>query len=155
MSLAAPPRSAAQVRPERTPRPRRDEREERHLRVVAPVRHRGRRRLLSFFVLVAFFVVLLGTATFHVRLVTGQQRIDRLDKQAQQSQATYDRLRLQVDKLSAPDRIVARARALGMVDAGEPTWLAPGSPAITRGTDDPATGLRNYLDVKPYLGDTP
>ncbi len=153
MSMVAPPRPDSRARPDRAPRGRRSDQPDRHLRVVAPPPRRGHRRLLSFFVLVGFFVILLGTATFHVRLVTGQQRIDRLDRQAEAAQAEYDRLRLDVDRLSAPDRVVARARALGMVDAQDPTWLAPGSPAITDGGDHGGAGLQDYLDVKPYLKD--
>jgi len=153
MSMVAPPRPDPRTRPERIPRGRRAEPADRHLRVVAEPRRRSRRRVLSFFVLVAFFVILFGTATFHVRLVTGQQRLDRLDRQAEAAQAKYDRLRLDVDRLSAPDRIVARARALGMVEAGDPTWLGPGSAAITDGDGHGDSALHDYLDVKPYLKD--
>lgn len=151
MSMVAPPR------PERSTRPARREREESeapHLRVVPAPRRTGRRRAGLFVGFIAVFVILFGTVTFHVRLATGQQQIERLDRQAESAQARYDRLRLDVDRLSAPDRIVARARALGMVEAQDPTWLAPGSPAITGRGATSSDGLHDYLDVKPYLQDT-
>ncbi|HET8931632.1 MAG TPA: hypothetical protein VFN21_13305, partial [Acidimicrobiales bacterium] len=102
MSMVAPPR------PERSTRRDREEAEARHLRVV-PAPRRSVRRVGLLLGFIAVFVILFGTVTFHVRLATGQQRIERLDRQAEAAQARYDRLRLDVDRLSAPDRIVARA----------------------------------------------
>ncbi len=138
--------------------PRRDRatgrRDERHLRIVEEPRGPGRRVLWTLLVSIVC-LVLFGGVVFHVHLITGSQRIGDLEERAQQAQHTYDRLRVEVDGLSAPRRIVSRARSLGMVEAGERTWLAPGegSPRI-----DPDTGtlpLRDYLDIKPYLGGTP
>lgn len=149
MSVAAPERRARQ--------PRRDRAQvtERHLTVVDPPRSR-RHRVLLFAIFVTLFLILLGTAVFRVRLVTGQQHIDRLEQRAEVAQRTYDRLRVQVDNLSAPDRIVARARSLGMVDAQDPTWLAPLPEAAPGETDETGrTDLHAYLDVKPYLSGAP
>ncbi len=142
------------TRPVRAPARREDERRstQRHLRVVGAPRGLGR-RLVTTAVLVGLFVVLLGAVAFHVRLVQGQQRIDRLNQQAQQAQERYDNLRVQVDRLSAPTRIVSKAEAFGMTQADHPTWLAPSQPG-----EDPKAGdsssLQRYLDVKPYLNGT-
>lgn len=135
------------------PRTRGDE--GRHLRVVDPPRRRGRRGLVVSMIFIGFTVILLATVTFHVRLVTGQQRIDRLDRRAEAAQQTYDRLRERVDRLSAPERIVARARSLGMVQAEDPTWLAPTAEGPDTGDDESSASskLHDYLDVKPFLGD--
>lgn len=151
MSMVATPR------PSRTPRGARrtDEGSRRHLRVVEDPRRRPRRWLWSSVALSMVGALLFLAVAFHVRLITGQQHIAELEKQAQEAQHTYDRLRVEVDGLSAPRRIVARARSLGMVEVGGRTWLAPGSGSAI---DDPTTGdstLRDYLDVKPYLTDTP
>ncbi len=154
MSMVAPPRPARAASPARAPRRDRNESEARHLRVVPTPRGRGRRRAGLLVGFIAGFVILFGTVTFHVRLVTGQQRIERLDTRAEAAQARYDRLRLEVDRLSAPDRIVARARALGMVEAQDPTWLAPASPAITEHGGSDGGDRHDYLDVKPFLQDT-
>ena len=155
MSVVAPPRPAQQARRTEGRQANRERTEERHLRVVASPINRTSRRLISFLVLIALFLILFATVTFHVKLVTGQQRIDRLNKRAEAAQTTYDRLRVQVDSLSAPQRVIARAKSLGMVEADNPTWLAPTSPSIGGANQSDGSTLRDYLDVKPYLQDTP
>lgn len=151
MSVVTAPRP---VRAPQQDRPGPSE-ERRHLRVVAKPRLRHSRRLLATAALVVMFAVLLGTVAFHVRLVKGQQHIDQLNRQAQQAQDTYNGLRVEVDRLSAPERIIANARKLGMVPADNPVWLAPSSGVgkDTVGANDPS--VRDYLDVKPYLQEAP
>ncbi len=153
MSVLAPPRRSSQTAPARD-RSRREADARAHLRVVEPARTRTGWRVMSLFALVAFCVVLFAAATFQVRLVTNQQHIEQLDRKAQLAQADYERLRLEVDQLSAPDRIVSQALALGMVEARDPTWLAPGSAALTEADRTDVARLHAYLDVKPYLQDT-
>ncbi|MBS1846803.1 MAG: hypothetical protein JST73_00855 [Actinobacteria bacterium] len=148
MSPASPTRALRETRREKGDR-------EPHLRVVDAPASPTRQRVIVSVVLTLCFGVLLTAVAFHVHLATGQRHIDQLNRHAQASQETYDRLRLQVDQLSAPERIVARAHALGMVDAQNPTWLAPAGPALSSGgtADDPT--MRGYLDVKPYLRNVP
>lgn len=146
MSMVARPRPVREA----TPSPSESSR---HLRVVEPAPVLGR-RLVSLLVLVALFAILFATVAFHVQLVTGQQEIDRLQRRADAAQATYDARRVAVDQLSAPNRIVARARALGMVNASDPVWLAAPTTASGDGAGGVADELHDYLDVKPYLQDT-
>lgn len=141
------------ARPDRATRRGAAEDRRRHLQVVEAPRSRGPRRVGIAALLLVVFAVSFASVGFHVHLATGQQRIEQLDRRAEAAQAQYERLRLEVDRLAAPSRVVERARALGMVEAREPTWLAPGSPAITEGTGDGGRDLRDYLDVKPFLRD--
>lgn len=110
--------------------------------------------------MLVLFVVLFGSVSFHVYLLQSQQKIDRLTTQSQVSQARYDHLRVTVDQLQSPARIVAAARRLGMVEAADSTWLAPkgstdpslkSTPATQSGLDD----SHDYSEVKPYLEATP
>lgn len=146
MSMVARPRPAREA----TPSPAESRR---HLKVVEPAPALGR-RLVSLLILIALFAILFATVAFHVQLVTGQQEIDRLQRRADAAQATYDARRVEVDNLSAPDRIVARARALGMVNATDPVWLAAPTATNSDGTGGAADELHDYLDVKPYLQDS-
>jgi cell division protein FtsL len=127
----------------------------RRLRVVEPPRDARRTRLVGAVVLLVLFGVLFGTVSFHVKLVQGQQRIDRMERRADAAQARYDHLRLEVDRLSSPARITAAARKLGMVDATDTIWLAPPAGADTSGSDPTSSPADDYLDVKTYLGDAP
>lgn len=129
--------------------------EPRHLHVVRRSRPRRSRRVFATALLAVMFLVLFGTVAFHVQLVKGQQHIEELNRQAEQSQDRYHELRLHLDRLSAPQRIVSKAKSLGMVPAEDPIWLAPTSPggSVMPGAADPS--MRNYLDVKPYLEEVP
>lgn len=151
MSLVDTPRPLRGPRRDRsTPGER-----ERHLRIVEEPRGRGRRWLVGSLVVALVVGLLFGGVALHVELITGQQHIAELEEQAEAVQHTYDRLRVEVDSLSTPRRIVSQARSLGMVDATERTWLAPGEGAPSVEPGDQSTVLRDYLDIKPYLGDTP
>ena len=110
--------------------------------------------------LLVLFMVLFGAVSFHVYLLQSQQNIDRLTTQSQASQARYDHLRVTVDQLQSPARIVASARKLGMVEATDSTWFAPKGSADSSlpsnsanqpGFDD----SHDYGEVKPYLEATP
>lgn len=144
-------------RPGRAPRrgPAPESLPERHLRVVAEPRHRSGRWLWGFIAVSVVGLMLFAAVAFNVSLITDQQRITDLEGQAQEAQRTYDRLRVEVDELSAPRRIAARARSLGMVEAGERTWLAPSEGSTVVDTGQETLAMRDYLDIKPYLGDNP
>ncbi len=89
----------------------------------AAARWRSRRRaaLLSAFVLVlaAFFAV----AFVHANLVTSQQQLDQMRSQVADLQAQKAGIERQIEDAEAPERIVERATALGMVRAKEPVFL--------------------------------
>ena len=75
----------------------------------------------------------------------------------------YDRLRLQVAELEAPERVVAAAQQrLGMVPAPGVTYLSPTGPVADdpapRYTDGdvpsvPAAAGADWTEVKPYLAE--
>lgn len=155
MAAPAPARRTTSVAPRRAgTTARRPE-----LRVVDPRPWRVRRGVVVVVALVLVFGALLASAVFHALLAQGQQRLDHLNSQVSQAQQTYDRLRLDVDRLSAPERIVSKAQQLGMVTPStvETITPAPGTGADigdVPGGNAPAHADANtgYATVKPYLG---
>jgi len=101
-----------------------------HLRLVgseglAAWAFRCRTRLLVG-VAAAAAVLVFGLVSFHVILSQGQLGLDRLEAQVAKEQARYQRLRLHVAELEAPDRVVTVAQdRLGMVPAPEVVYLTP------------------------------
>ena len=128
--------------------------------VRQPIRGSGDRRLVA---MVAggllFAAVLAGNVAVHAETTQGQFELERLEKTARERQAHYQRLRLEVAQLEAPNRIVARARQLGMVEAGRVTYLTP--TAATTAEDPGAPSARapspggeaagSWAQVKPHL----
>jgi hypothetical protein len=57
--------------------------------------------------------------TFHVMLAQSEFQLDRLSRQTAIAQRRYEHARLTVAQLGAPERIVARAKRLGMEPAGD------------------------------------
>jgi hypothetical protein len=82
--------------------------------------------------LLALFLALFTNAVAHSMLVSGQERLDGLNEQVQREQARNERLHLRAASLESPERIVEAAKGLGLVPAGETTWLNPNP---TPGTD--------------------
>jgi hypothetical protein len=113
------------------------------LRVIEPREDRagGRRRRIRFALFGAgsfVAVVVFGLVGVHVVLAQNQFRLDRLNTTAAGEEARYQRLRLQVDRLEAPQRIVATAEGrLGMVPPAGVIYLTP-SPPVT--SPSPAAG---------------
>ncbi len=127
------------------------------LRVVPRRSSQRRARLMLSGGLLVLFVVLFVAVAFHVTLVQNQQRIDTLTTRADEAQTRYDKLRVTVDHLQAPSRIVRDAGALGLVQPGDATWLSP--KVLTEEEDATPTPrdrqAGSYNTVKPYLGGTP
>lgn len=100
------------------------------LRLLDPQaeRRRARRRsalvLLFFSVLVGFFCV----AFVHAELVAGQYELDAVRTQISEADARRAELARAVEEASAPNEIVTRATALGMVPATEPVYLQAAAP---------------------------
>ena len=145
-------RPAALRAPSSTRRPR--------LRVVdnaARVQNRRVRRvawLLGALVVIALF----AAVAFHVQLAQGQLELDRLERQTAAARDQYQQLRLQYAQQSSPAAVVDRAKALGMVRAGDvPTYLTvPDAPPSTPASDQPSTTLQDgWEKVKPHLGTQP
>ena len=134
------------------------------LRVVPPnsVPPRVRRRRARLFAIGVSALVglgLFGIAALHVVLTQGQFELQRLESSAEQQQARYEQLRLQVAELESPERIVAVAQErLGMVSPPGVTYLSPSGPVadeIAAG-DEPvparSTGpTTSWSEVKPHL----
>jgi len=112
--------------------------------------------------------VLFGLVGVHVMLAQGQFRLDRLNARSAVEEARYQRLRLEVDQLEAPQRIVATAEGrLGMVSPAAVRYLTPASalisatpPAVGRPTPVPAPpsgtlaeggGPTDWAAVKPHM----
>jgi len=155
------------------PAPRRSDEESersRHLEVVRPgTRTRPQFRLTpktGVTLTVMLFGALFGVAVSHALLIQSQTRLDEMDKDAADEQARYEQNRADVAELESPDRIIAAARELGMVDPAETVWLTPDE-AASAGVTDQVTGGdqtadddadstdTSYEEVKPYLGSTP
>jgi cell division protein FtsL len=160
-------RSVVAPQPRRTPatRERRPQ-----LRVVdEPTPRRLNLGVLTALGVGAVFAVLFGLVVFHTMLLQNQQRLDHLDAQVSDAQASYQTLRLQVAQLEAPQRIIDVAtHKLGMVLSDGTTYLTPaaGSGASTTAganqgdtADDPAAPSNDEAAawplVKPYLGAAP
>jgi hypothetical protein len=70
--------------------------------------------------------------TLHVVSAEQQLKLDSLNLQEQRAQGTYEDLRLQVDTLDTPGRILSAATKLGMVQPGTVTYIrVPGAPSVT------------------------
>ena len=100
---------------------------------------------------------IFGAAIFHVLLIQSEFRLDRINREAAKEQVRYEKLRLDVAQLSAPERIVATAQQrLGMVVPPQIAYLmAPAPPSAN--PDDPAAPslAGGWAEVKPHLGTRP
>lgn len=144
--------------PERRPR----------LRVVDDARLQAaarRRRMRVVFVVAGIGVagMLLALAAFNAMLVSGQGRLDGLERRVAEAQSAYSTMRLRVAELEAPERIVQAAQQrLGMHLPDDVHYLTPSATlADEAGTattapevrDDP--GASGWASVKPYLAGRP
>ena len=143
-----------------------------HLRVVprgelSPRQRRLRTRLAVIATGLFVMAVLFGLVGLHVMLAQNQFRLDRLTTQADAEQARYERLRLQVDQLESPQRIVATAQQkLGMVTPASVTYLTPSAPLPASGPSGTtgaagsaglpaAVSPPDWPTVKPHLAAQP
>ena len=102
---------------------------------------------------------IFGAAVFHVLLIQSEFRLDHLNKEAAKEETRYEKLRLDVAQLSAPERIVATAQQrLGMVVPPQVAYLMAPVPQDPTGRgatpDDPAAPslAGGWAEVKPHLG---
>jgi cell division protein FtsL len=105
---------------------------------------------------------IFGAAIFHVLLIQSEFRLDQLNKEAAKEQTRYEKLRLDVAQLSAPERIVAAAQQrLGMVVPPQIAYLMAPAPRdsgdLGADPDDPAAPslAGGWAEVKPHLGTRP
>ncbi len=127
------------------------------LRLVSPVRHVRR---FGGLVVLGALGLLFGLVFLQVLLVQNQHHIDSLNARLGNEQATYQRLRLEVAEMEAPDRIVREATKLGLVEPpGAPVYLTPsaedaralGLPAGS--VDQMGESTSDWPRMKPYLQD--
>jgi hypothetical protein len=137
------------------PRPE-DDAPERHLRAVPP-RRRRQPRLGLWIGSVVTAVSLFLLVAFNVFMVQGQFELDRVAQDHALEQKQYETLRDKVATLSAPDQIVRRARALGLVDSANVSYLSAPAAGVTKPPrDDTATTQHEtYGDAKPHLAASP
>ena len=144
-----------------------------HLRLVddrtpSPAVARRRRRLLLAAAALLACASLFALAAFQAVLVSNQAELDRLAGRAEEEQARFQRLRLEVAQLESPERIVAVAQErLGMVPPAGVTYLSPsgvvsGEIEAAAAADDDAAATpdggtrgQSWATVKPYLNDAP
>lgn len=127
---------------------------------LSPRARRRRARAVAFLASIVAAAGLFGLVAFHVVLTQGQLQLDRLQDKAAAEQAQYDRNRLEVAELEAPERIVAVAQErLGMVPPPEVTYLSPTGVTVgdraarpAPGTPGPAT---SWPTVKAHLAGRP
>ena len=84
-----------------------------------------------------FFVVLAGSVTIQAQRIEAQHRIDQLDVELLEAQDLHRELRAEVAVAESPERVMAAARELGMVEPGPVLPLVPPA-ASTEATVDPA-----------------
>ncbi len=143
-------------------RARRTQKDRPPLRVVErPVRQPRDRRLLALVGGALLFAgVLAGNVAVHAQTTQGQFELERLSATARQRQVHYQQLRLQVAQLEAPQRIVGRAKQMGMVEPSGVTYLTPSAktstaPVRSQASDAPSSSndqaAQGWGQVKPHL----
>jgi hypothetical protein len=84
------------------------------------------------------FALLFAVAIAQTILVQGQVRLDALDAELTTEQARYQELRKDVAELESPERVVAEAKAHGMVAPDDLVYLQPSTPDAATDGDDPS-----------------
>lgn len=138
MTATAQPsaRVAAAAAPATQPAPSRGPEQRPPLRVVQPHERQPRRRdaadakkrtrLIAVSGVFLAAVLLFGLVTAHVLLTQNQFRLQKVQRQAAEEQARYERLRAEVAELESPERVVAAAQErLGMVAPNSVKYLTP------------------------------
>jgi cell division protein FtsL len=120
----------------------------------AAARSHGHGRALAI-AAVATIVALVFAVVFHVILAQSQLQLDGMSTQIAKAQHTYEARRLELAKMSAPERIIGEAERLGLVLPHDPpTYLTvEGAPTPASETEQPSTTLSDWKAVKPHLGD--
>jgi hypothetical protein len=135
----------------------------RHLRVVDPeVRRRERRRRMTVWASVTLLVgAVLASVAFHVQLAAGQLKLEKLDARTQVAQRQYEEQRLAVAQARAPQSIVARAKAIGMVEPPDASVFVEANVAsgdnggTPSGDGTTSTSTKDWGEVKPHLDRQP
>jgi cell division protein FtsL len=157
--------------PAHAPAPRREQPRRPSLRVVDERNRQPRYAMWTVIGVGGVFALFFALVLFHTVLLNNQRRLDQLDTQVRDEQASYQQLRLQVAQLQSPERILEVATAkLGLVPSNGTTYLTPSGPDAVaarqaeaqKASDDGTTSLTGddqgtssgWTQVKPYLGGT-
>jgi hypothetical protein len=118
-------------------------------------------------VCLAVFGIMFGLVAFQAKIAADQQRLDHVDQQLSDAQATYERLRLAVAQLESPQAVISTAEGKGMVVPEKVTYVTPSladvlAVALAEGRGAaPSTGTptadttSGWAAVKPIVGATP
>ena len=123
-----------------------------------PAQRRARARLTGMLVVIVVAAALFGLVTSHVALTQGQFELEAMRTKADEEQAHYERLRLEVAELESPGRIVAAAQErLGMVPPPGITYLSPVGPVSdpVDATDPEQAATDDWSTVKRQLASRP
>jgi cell division protein FtsL len=136
------------------------------LRIVPRLRRR-RAGVLAGLICLAIFGIMFGLVAFQAKIAADQQRLDHVEKQMSDAQATYERLRLAVAQLESPQAVISTAESKGMVVPEKVTYVTPSvadvlavalaegrsaAPAAGATTADTTSG---WAAIKPIVGATP
>ena len=117
--MAAPQRHPSPIPAKTASRPRQ------HLR-VAPRPSRNLMPKVGWSAAITVVAVLFALALFHAMINDRQTTLDSLNQELEEVRAANDRLRLNVARAEAPERIVAEALyRLGMVEPDRRVYLSP------------------------------
>lgn len=125
------------------------------LRVVSPRAARARRLPFLFLSIVLVGVLVLGVASVQALVSQTSFRLHDLSQRNARLQQEYGELRLRVAELSAPGRIAAEARGLGLElpASGDVRTLyihgSSGSGRSSGGGDSPSFALKGVLGGSP------
>ncbi len=115
--------------PQRAPEPRRSSHPKPYLR-VAPEPYRRRRTAVAVAgVVVVVFGSLLASAVFQSALVSGQLRLDDVQRRTERTRLVVARDQVRLAELQSPARLEAAAARQGMVPATKSYAVGPGPDA--------------------------
>jgi len=86
-----------------------------------------------------FFAVLFGAVTIQAQRIEGQRQIDQLDRDIAEQSDLHRSLRAQVAVSESPERIMAEAQKLDMVEPGPVAPLVAGTPITPTSGSAPAS----------------
>jgi hypothetical protein len=126
-----------------------------HLRIVEEPGRRARRRRTFAIIGGVAVLALLTVVAFQAFLAQSQVAIDRLEHRTAVAERRYEQARYEHARLSAPQRIVERARALGLVAPDAPPTAITVAGEAPAPPDASSPTLRGVAEVKATLGTGP
>ena len=128
LAAARQPQEASRTAPARPVEPPKPK-----LRVVANVRTRRRRAsALGFLACAVAFGFMVGITAFQAQLAQNQIEVDQVARDLRAEKLKFDKGRLEIARLQAPEVILARAKKLGMHEpANDPLYIPPSKDSVT------------------------